>query len=76
MDHPDRTALCDGILQRLEHKLEGLRKSLAFVQDLSNKVEQAASAGATQLAHPADDRLAGLLVRMDLEGRVFLRKSL
>lgn len=40
--------------QTLERKLEGLRKSLAFVQELSNKVEQAASAGSDQVAKPAE----------------------
>jgi len=45
------------LTQTLEHKLEGLRKSLAFVQELSNKVEQAASAASTastQVAQPAE----------------------
>jgi len=35
----------------LERKLEGLRKSLAFMQEVTNRVEQAASAAAT--THPA-----------------------
>ena len=34
----------------LQRKLEGLRKSLAFMQELSNKVEQAASAAAAKPA--------------------------
>jgi predicted PurR-regulated permease PerM len=42
------------LTQTLERKLEGLRKSLAFVQELSNKVEQAASAASTQVAQPAE----------------------
>jgi predicted PurR-regulated permease PerM len=42
------------LVQTLEYKLEGLRKPLAFVQELSNKVEQAASAGAAQVAHPVE----------------------
>ncbi len=42
------------LTQTLERKLEGLRKSLALVQELSNKVEQAASATTTQVAQPAE----------------------
>jgi predicted PurR-regulated permease PerM len=38
----------------LERKLEGLRKSLAFMQEMSNRVEQAASAAASHAAEPAE----------------------
>jgi predicted PurR-regulated permease PerM len=37
----------------LERKLEGLRKSLAFMQEVTNRVEQAASAAATSHTTPA-----------------------
>lgn len=42
------------LTQTLERKLEGLRKSLALVQELSNKVEQAATAASTPVAQPAE----------------------
>jgi len=38
----------------LQRKLEGLRKSLAFMQELSNKVEQAASASAAKSAEATE----------------------
>lgn len=39
----------------LEHKLQGLRRSLAFMEELTNKVEQAATAApATPSAAPAE----------------------
>jgi predicted PurR-regulated permease PerM len=36
----------------LQRKLEGLRKSLAFMEELSHKVEQATAAGAAQAVEP------------------------
>jgi predicted PurR-regulated permease PerM len=43
------------LTQTLDRKLEGLRKSLAFVQELSNKVEQATSgASSTQVTRPTE----------------------
>jgi predicted PurR-regulated permease PerM len=47
------------LTRTLEHKLEGLRKSLAFMQDLSNRVEQAASATSTQDAQPGEKIVMG-----------------
>ncbi len=38
------------LTRTLEHKLEGVRKSLAFLQELTNKVEQAASTATNQVA--------------------------
>ena len=38
----------------LQRKLEGLRKSLAFMEELSARVEQAAAATATKAAEPAE----------------------
>jgi predicted PurR-regulated permease PerM len=38
----------------LERKLEGLRKSLAFMQEVSNRVEQATSPAASHAAEPAE----------------------
>jgi predicted PurR-regulated permease PerM len=38
----------------LQRKLEGLRKSVAFMQELTNKVEQAATAAATKPAEAAE----------------------
>jgi predicted PurR-regulated permease PerM len=40
------------LTQTLDRKLEGLRKSLAFMQELSNKVEQAAAAASAPATQP------------------------
>lgn len=42
------------LTRTLEHKLEGVRKSLAFLQELTNRVEQAATAAPAQAAQPAE----------------------
>jgi predicted PurR-regulated permease PerM len=42
------------LTRTLERKLEGLRNSLAFVQELSNKVEQATTATPPQVAQSAE----------------------
>ncbi len=42
----------------LQHKLEGLRNSLAFVQDLTTRLESAAHAAAPQAAQPAEKVVA------------------
>ncbi len=39
---------------KLERKLDGLRKSLAFMQDLTTRVEEAATATANRVAEPAE----------------------
>ncbi|SKA38064.1 Predicted PurR-regulated permease PerM [Enhydrobacter aerosaccus] len=39
---------------KLERKLEGLRQSLAFMQDLTARVEEAATATANRVAEPAE----------------------
>ncbi|MBS0541070.1 MAG: AI-2E family transporter, partial [Proteobacteria bacterium] len=42
------------LTRTLERKLEGVRKSLAFLQELTNRVEQAATAAPAQAAQPAE----------------------